>query len=168
MNNGSKSNSLTVPRGYLAGSAGGRRWVYAIGGDNGGNLLDLVEVYSNDPCAKLEREVASLQDWIDADIALLQDPETLPRQRAEIENKDLPQIVGDSPKRGAQISQLGAEPRVGLALSGAVPHGENVGFALREVAGMGSPDLVGHTTNIARVNCGAKQPRGWEGSFDER
>ena len=50
-------------------------------------------------------------------------------------------VVGGPPKRGAQIGQLGGEPVVRLALSGAVPQGQDVGFAPGEVAGMGGPDL---------------------------
>ena len=52
-------------------------------------------------------------------------------------------VVGGPPERGAQIGQLGGEPGVGLALSGAVPQGQDVGFAPGEVAGMGGPDLGG-------------------------
>ena len=50
-------------------------------------------------------------------------------------------VVGGPPERGAQIGQLGGEPVVGLALAGAVPQGQDVGFAPGEVAGMGGPDL---------------------------
>ena len=42
-------------------------------------------------------------------------------------------MVGGPPKRGAQIGQLDGEPVVGLALSGAVPQGQDVGFASGEV-----------------------------------
>ena len=52
-------------------------------------------------------------------------------------------VVGGPPERGAQVGQLGGEPVVGLPLPGAVPQGQDVGFAPGEVAGMGGPDLVG-------------------------
>ncbi len=52
-------------------------------------------------------------------------------------------VVGGPPERGAQVGQLGGEPRVGLALSGAVPQRHDVGFAPGEVASMGGPDLGG-------------------------
>ncbi len=45
-------------------------------------------------------------------------------------------LVGGPPKGGAQIGQLDREPVVGLTLSGAVPQGQDVGFAPGEVAGM--------------------------------
>ena len=44
-------------------------------------------------------------------------------------------VVGGPPKRGAQIGQLDGEPVVRLPLSGAVPQGQDVGFAPGEVAG---------------------------------
>ena len=50
-------------------------------------------------------------------------------------------MVGGPPERGAQVGQFGGEPRVRLPLSGAVPQGQDVGFAPGEVAGMGGPDL---------------------------
>ena len=50
-------------------------------------------------------------------------------------------VVGGPPKRGAQIGQLDGEPVVGLPLAGAVPQGQDVGFAPGEVAGMRGPDL---------------------------
>ena len=43
-------------------------------------------------------------------------------------------LVGGPPKRGAQIGQLDREPVVGLTLAGAVPQGQDVGFASGEVA----------------------------------
>ena len=52
-------------------------------------------------------------------------------------------VVGGPPERGAQIGQFGGEPVVGLPLSGAVPQGQDVGFAPGEVAGMRGPDLGG-------------------------
>ena len=52
-------------------------------------------------------------------------------------------MVGGPPERGAQVGQLGAEPVVGLSLTGAVPQGHDVGFAPGEVAGMGGPRLGG-------------------------
>ena len=50
-------------------------------------------------------------------------------------------VVGGPPERGAQIGQFGGEPVVGLTLAGAVPQGQDVGFASGEVARMGGPDL---------------------------
>ena len=50
-------------------------------------------------------------------------------------------VVGGPPKRGAQIGQLDGEPVVGLPLAGAVPQGQDVGFASGEVARVGGPDL---------------------------
>ena len=50
-------------------------------------------------------------------------------------------VVGGPPKRGAQVGQLDGEPVVGLTLAGAVPQGQDVGFAPGEVAGMRGPDL---------------------------
>ena len=52
-------------------------------------------------------------------------------------------VVGGPPERGAQIGQFGGEPVVGLALAGAVPQGQDVGFTPGEVAGMGGADLGG-------------------------
>ena len=45
-------------------------------------------------------------------------------------------VVGCPPKRAAQIGQFGDEPVVGLPLSGAVPQGQDVGFAPGEIVGM--------------------------------
>jgi hypothetical protein len=42
-------------------------------------------------------------------------------------------LVGSPAECGAQIGQFGGEPVVSLALPWIVPHGEDVGFALREV-----------------------------------
>ena len=50
-------------------------------------------------------------------------------------------LVGGPPKRGAQIGQLDAEPVVGLPLPGAVPQGQDVGFAPGEVASMRGTNL---------------------------
>ena len=52
-------------------------------------------------------------------------------------------LVGGPTKRGAKIGQLDGQPGVGIPLSGAVPQGQDVGFAPGEVAGMGGPDLGG-------------------------
>jgi hypothetical protein len=49
--------------------------------------------------------------------------------------------VGGPPKRSAQVGQLKIEPGVGLTLSGAVPQGQDVGFASGEVARVGGPNL---------------------------
>ena len=50
-------------------------------------------------------------------------------------------MVSGPPERRPQIGQLDSEPAVGLPLSGAVPQSQDVGFALREVSGMGGPNL---------------------------
>ncbi len=50
-------------------------------------------------------------------------------------------VVGGPAKRGAQIGQLDSEPVVGLTLAGAVPQGQDVGFASGEVARVGGPNL---------------------------
>ena len=50
-------------------------------------------------------------------------------------------LVGGPPKRGAQIGQLDDEPVVGLSLAGAVPQGQDVGFASGEVPRVGGPNL---------------------------
>ena len=50
-------------------------------------------------------------------------------------------VVGGPPKGGAQVGQFGGEPVVGLALSGAVPQRQDVGFTPGEVAGMRGADL---------------------------
>ena len=50
-------------------------------------------------------------------------------------------LVGGPPKRGAQIGQFDREPVVGLTLAGAVPQGQDVGFAPGEVARVGGPNL---------------------------
>ena len=52
-------------------------------------------------------------------------------------------VVGSPPKRRAQVGQLDGEPGVGLTLAGAVPQGEDVGFAPGEVAGMRGTHLSG-------------------------
>src|SRR6185437_14671548 len=54
-------------------------------------------------------------------------------------------VVGGPAKRGAQIGQLETEPVVGLALAGAVPQGQDGGFAPAEVAGMRRARLGGRT-----------------------
>ena len=55
-------------------------------------------------------------------------------------------VVGGPPERRAQVGQLGREPGVRLPLAGAVPQGQDVGFAAGEVAGMRGPDLGGLAT----------------------
>ena len=50
-------------------------------------------------------------------------------------------VVCGPSKRGAQIGQLYREPVVGIPLVGAVPQGQDVGFASGEVAGVGGPNL---------------------------
>ena len=50
-------------------------------------------------------------------------------------------LVGGPPERGAQVGHLDAEPRVGLALAGAVPQGHDVGFASGEVPRVRGPNL---------------------------
>ena len=52
-------------------------------------------------------------------------------------------MVGSPAERGAQIGQFEVEPVVSLALSGAVPQGQDVGFTPGEVPGMGGPDFGG-------------------------
>ena len=37
-------------------------------------------------------------------------------------------VVGCPPERGAQVGEFGGEPGVGLALAGAVPQRQDVGF----------------------------------------
>jgi hypothetical protein len=54
-------------------------------------------------------------------------------------------MVRGPPKRGAKIRQFDRQPRVGLALSGTVPQYVYIGFALGEVAGVGSTHCVGFT-----------------------
>ena len=49
--------------------------------------------------------------------------------------------VGGPSKRGAQVGQLGHEPVVCLTLAGAVPQGQDVGFAAGEVPRVGGPNL---------------------------
>ena len=51
-------------------------------------------------------------------------------------------VVGGPPERGPQIGQFGSEPVIRLALPGAVPQRQDVGFPPGEVAGMGGADLV--------------------------
>ena len=51
-------------------------------------------------------------------------------------------MIGGPSKRGAKIGQFDGEPVVGLTLAGAVPQRHDVGFALREVAGMRGTDPV--------------------------
>ena len=51
-------------------------------------------------------------------------------------------VVGGPPECGSQIGHLDGEPGVGVALSGAVPHGEHIGLAPGEVAGVcGAGDI---------------------------
>ncbi len=50
-------------------------------------------------------------------------------------------VVGGPAERGAQIGQLDGEPVVGRTLAGAVPQGQDVGFAPGEVARVGGPNL---------------------------
>ena len=52
-------------------------------------------------------------------------------------------VVGGPPERGAQVGQFGGEPVVRLALSGAVPQRQDVGFTPGEIASMRGPDLGG-------------------------
>src|ERR1700757_3563396 len=55
-------------------------------------------------------------------------------------------VVGSPPECGAQVRQLDCEPVIGVALAWAVPQSHDVSLALREVACMRGPDLLGHTT----------------------
>ena len=48
-------------------------------------------------------------------------------------------MVGGPAKSGAQIGELNSEPAVGLKLAGAVPQGQDVGFAPGEVPRVGGP-----------------------------
>ena len=50
-------------------------------------------------------------------------------------------VVGGPPKRRSQIRQLSCEPFIRLALAGAVPQGQDVGFAPGEVPRVGGPNL---------------------------
>src|ERR1700756_4493145 len=55
-------------------------------------------------------------------------------------------VVGGPPECGAQIGQLESEPVVGLTLAGAVPQGQDVGFASGEVPRVCGPNLGGFAT----------------------
>jgi hypothetical protein len=54
-------------------------------------------------------------------------------------------LVGGPRERCPQVGQLGDEPRVGLALSGTVPQGQDVGFAAGKVMGVFGAGCVGFT-----------------------
>ena len=75
-------------------------------------------------------------------------------------------VVGGPPKRGAQIGQFDGEPVEGLPLAGAVPKGDDVGFASGEVARSGRPgsQMLHHRRRVAPRRTGGSSPASKTGS----
>jgi N-acetylneuraminic acid mutarotase len=77
---------LIVQRFEPAAATGPDGLVYAIGGVFGEQELNgSVEVYTYDPCDYIESRIDAVANEIDDLMTLLQDPDTLPKQRTAIE-----------------------------------------------------------------------------------
>ena len=54
--------------------------------------IPLAIAFYADPCTKIEKEIDAVNEQIDEDEALLQDPEVLPKQKEHIRNVELPAL----------------------------------------------------------------------------